>query len=140
MTSFQYLMLGIGALATLCGVLILVMRIRTLASGRIVDGVVVCEKIGSHIHSSDDHKITPMSHAVFEFQHDGKTFRCESSLGKGGAISEGTRVRVRYLPSDPQNSAEIDSVGAMWGFPVMALVVGAVFIAVGLYDAGYFKQ
>jgi hypothetical protein len=139
-TGFQYLMLGIGALATLCGVLILIMRIRTVVSGRIVDGVVVGEKIGSHVHSSNDHKVTPMSHAVFEFQHEGKTFRCESSLGKAGRTSEGARVRVRYLPSDPQNTAEIDALGAMWGFPIMALVVGAVFIAVGLYDAGYFKQ
>jgi hypothetical protein len=52
----------------------------------------------------------------------------------------GAKVRVRYLPSDPQSSGEIDSPASMWGFPAMALFVGAVFIAVGLYDAGFFKR
>ena len=63
-----------------------------------------------------------MSHAVFEFQHDGKTFRCESSLGREerSARAPGCacaicrpirRTRRRSIPSS-----------AMWGFPVMVLV------------------
>ncbi|MCC6193602.1 MAG: DUF3592 domain-containing protein, partial [Burkholderiales bacterium] len=131
----QYTLLGVGALAALAGVLILIQRVRTIFQGRVAEGVVVGAK--KSVHSIDRGKTHYVSHAVYEFTHDGKTFRCESSFGDKAGIREGTRVRVRYLPSDPQGTAEIDSIPAMWGFPVVGLVVGAIFIAFALYDAGY---
>jgi hypothetical protein len=130
-SGFQYAMLGVGSLAALCGVLMLVMRLRTLVSGRVADGVVVGEKLETH--SGDEHSgLSKVSAAVYEFRHEGKTYRCTSSLATSRKMARGTRVRVRYLPSDPQSSAEIDSVGAMWGFPAIALVFGVVAIAIGL--------
>ena len=128
MTGFQYAMLGIGALAALSGGL--VMRIRTVVSGRVVPGVVVDEKLETGSFSRG--KLVKLSHAIYEFQHDGKTYRCVSSFGKRGTTPKGTAVRVRYLPPDPQSTAEIDSLPAMWGFPIAALAFGAIAIAVGL--------
>lgn len=138
MTGFQWAMLGVGALAMLSGVLALIMRLRTVFQGAAVEGLVVDEK--KSLHSIDRGRERYVSHAVYEFQHDGKTYRCQSSFGQKNGIAKGTRVRVRYLPSDPQGTAEIDSIPAMWGFPVMGLVIGAIFLAVGLYDAGYLKR
>lgn len=139
MTGFQYAMLGIGALALLCGVLVLALRVRTILQGRVVDAVVVGDKV-EHVHSQQDDTMTPVSRPVFEFRHDGKTMRGQSSLAQRDSLRKGAKVRVRYLPSDPEGTAEIDSAGAMWGFPAVALFVGAVLVAVGLYDAGYFRR
>ena len=44
MSGFQYLMLGIGALAALGGLAALIQRIRTRVSGRVADAVVVDHK------------------------------------------------------------------------------------------------
>jgi hypothetical protein len=49
-------------------------------------------------------------------------------------------VRVRFLPSDPQSSAEVDSIAAMWGFPMAALLFAFMFIGLALYDSGYFAR
>ena len=130
MSGFQYFMLGVGGLAALCGLLILVMRIRTIVSGRVVQGVIVGEKVETHQGTRD--KMRSVSHAIFEFQHEGKTYRCQSSFGAPAGTPAGAAVRVRYLPSDPQSSGEIDSPMAMWFFPIGALAFGAVFIAIGL--------
>jgi hypothetical protein len=138
MTGFQYAFLGAGALAVLTGVLALIMRLRTVLQGKVAEGTVVDER--KSLHSIDDGRQHYVSHAIYEFTHDGKTFRCESSSGQKSGIAKRTRVRVRYLPSDPQGTAEIDSIPALWGFPVMGLVIGAILIALGLYDAGYLSR
>ena len=51
-----------------------------------------------------------------------------SSLGEREKIAEGTKVPVRFLPNDPDSSAEIATPGRMWGFPIAALAVGAIFV------------
>jgi hypothetical protein len=130
-SGFQYAMLGVGGLAALSGLLMLVMRLRTFLSGRVADGVVVGEKIETH-SGGEDSRLSKVSAAVYEFQHEGKTYRCTSSFATSRKMAKGTHVRVRYLPSDPQSSAEIDSLPAMWGFPVIALVFGVIAIAIGL--------
>jgi len=137
MSGFHYFMLGIGGLAILCGILIAIQRVRTMVSGASVEGTVVGEKTGSSVRSHG--KAIPMSHAIVEFKHEGKTYRCESSFGQKTRIPDGTKLKVRYLQSDPKNTAEVASFPAMWGFPLIALFVGAVFIAVALYDAGFLK-
>ena len=45
----------------------------------------------------------------------------------------GRRVPVRYLPSDPEASAEIASPARMFGLPAVALVAGAAMVAIGLW-------
>lgn len=127
MTTLQYVFLGVGVLAVLSGIATLVMRIRTLVSGCVVDGTVVDEKVSTQMDSRG--KTSRLSTPVFEFVHDGKTYRCQSSLGTTKVTPRGSRIRVRYLPSDPANTAEVDSLLAMWGFPVVALVFGGIMIA-----------
>ena len=133
MGGFHYFMIGVGSLAALIGILIGIQRVRTIVSGNSAEGVVVGEKMGSSFRSHG--KAVPMSHAVVEFKHEGKTYRCESSFGQKTRIPDGTKLRVRYLPSDPKNTAEVGSIAGMWGLPAIALFVGAIFIAVALYDA-----
>lgn len=126
MTTLQYVFLAVGALASISGLAMLVMRTRTLVSGRVGEGVVVDEKVSTQVDSRG--KATRLSTPVFEFVHEGKTYRCQSSLGTTSAKPRGSKVRVRYLPDDPAGSAEIDSVLAMWGFPVVALAFGAFMV------------
>src|SRR4030095_16547725 len=111
MSGFQYFMLGVGGLAALCGLLILVMRIRTIVSGRVVQGVVVSEKIETH--QGPRNQMRSVSYAIFEFQHEGKTYRCQSSFGAPSGTPAGATVRVRYLPSDPPSSARTRSAMAL---------------------------
>lgn len=127
MTTLQYVFLGVGVLAVLSGIATLVVRIRTFVSGCAVDGTVVDEKVSTQIDSKA--RSSRMSTPIFEFVHDGKTYRCQSTLGTTKVMPRGSKVRVRYLPSDPANTAEIDSVLAMWGFPVVALLFGGIMIA-----------
>lgn len=126
MTTLQYVFLGVGVLAALSGIATLVLRIRTFVSGCAVDGTVIDEKVSTQIDSKG--KSSRLSTPVFEFVHDGKTYQCQSTLGTTKVMPRGSKVRVRYLPSDPANTAEIDSVLAMWGFPVVALVFGGIMI------------
>ena len=131
MSGLQWLMAGVGALALLCGLLMFIMRIRTLVSGCKVDARVVDEKV--EISRSKSGKEVRVSTPVFEFTHDGKTYRCQSTVGSSGkSYPRGSTVKVRYLPSDPQSSAEIDTFMAFFGFPLIALVVGAAFIWVSV--------
>lgn len=133
MTGFGYLFLGFGALAALGGLAVLIQRIRVLVSGAAADGVVVDQKM--EMNHAGRHP-TPVYHAVYEFRHDGKTYRCQSSLALPDAVPIGTRLRVRYLPSDPQLTAEVGSPLAMWGFPVAMIAMGVVLLLVALGTRG----
>jgi hypothetical protein len=122
-------MLGVGALAALGGLAVLIQRIRTRVSGLVADGVVVDHRQATN-QAGRHHTI--VYHSICEFEHDGKTYRCQSSLGLPNATPIGTKVRVRYLASDPQSTAEVDSALAMWGFPVAMLGFGVLLVLVGL--------
>ncbi|MFO1303123.1 MAG: DUF3592 domain-containing protein [Burkholderiales bacterium] len=130
MTTLQYVMTGIGALALLAGLLLLVTRIRTLVSGCRTDAVVVDEKI--EISRSKSGKEIRLSRPVFEFTHEGKTYRCQSSLAAQDSPKRGSRMPVRYLPSDPASTAERDAFLPFWGFPLVSLVFGAALVWVGM--------
>ena len=133
MSAFQYFMFGVGGLALLCGLLIFNMRVRTILWGRLTQGVIVGEKVETHMATTN--RMRSVSHALFEFEHEGKTYRCRSSFGAPRGLQPGAAVRVRYLPSDPMSSGELDTLMAMWFFPVGAMAFGALFIALGiLYD------
>jgi hypothetical protein len=135
MGGFHYFMIGVGALAALVGILIAIQRIRTITRGTSTEGVVVDSKIGSAEGRRKSTTI-PIYSAIVEFKHEGKTYRCESSYGKKERIPNGTKLRVRYLPSDPKNTAEVDSFMAMWGFSGAALLFAALMIGLAVYDAG----
>ena len=129
MSGFQYFMFGVGGLAALAGLLIFVMRVRTIVWGRVAQGVIVGEKVETHRATTN--KTRSVSHAIFEFDHEGKTYRCQSTFGAPRGLQAGAAVRVRYLPSDPQSSGELDTIMAMWFFPVAAMAFGALFITLG---------
>jgi hypothetical protein len=127
MSALQYVMAGVGALALLMGLAMLVKRIRTIASGCKVEATVVDEKV--EISRSKSGKVIRVSTQVFEFAHEGKKYRCQSSVvSSGNGYPPGLKIEVRYLPQDPKATAEVDSFMAFFGFPVIALVVGAAFI------------
>jgi len=62
---------------------------------------------------------------------DGKTIE----FSQGGFIwgyQVGDEVLVAYDPDDP-NRCELDSFGALWGFPILMVVMGLAFIGTGLF-------
>ena len=128
MSGFQYLMLGVGVLAALGGLAVLIQRMRTLVSGRVAEGLVVDHK---QTTNEAGRRHTIVYHSICEFKDGGKTYRCQSSLALPTATPVGTEVRVRYLASDPQSTAEVDSALAMWGFPVAMLAFGVLLALVG---------
>ena len=65
---------------------------------------------GSTSSSGGSTKFVTMYAPIVEFTHDGKKVKFTSSLGLREQIPTGSSVPVRYLPSDPETSAEIDSV------------------------------
>ena len=132
MTGMQMLIVGIGCLALLAGVLIAVMRLRSVVSGATAEGTIVDAAQSSGGVDDRGRQVTYVAHLV-EFRHGGTTYRFTSSLGVRDAAIARTKVRVRFLPGDPQSSAEIDTPMRMWGFPVPAVLSGAIFVALGLF-------
>ena len=131
MTGLQMTILGVGCLALLAGALIAVMRMHSIMSGMRVEGLIVDAAQSSGGVDKHGRKVTMVA-PVVEFRHDGKTYRFTSSMGIRDAEIARAKVPVRFLASDPQSSAEIDTPMRMWGFPVMALFVGSVFVALAL--------
>ena len=131
MSGMQMLIVGIGCLALLAGVLIAVMRLRSVVSGATAEGLIVDAAQSSGGVDDRGRKVTYVA-PVVEFRHGGRTYRFTSSMGVRDAEIARAKVRVRFLPSDPQSSAEIDTPMRMWGFPVLALLFGAIFVALGL--------
>ena len=132
MTGLQMVILGIGCLALLAGALIAVMRFRTILGGAKAEGTIVDAAASSGGVDKHGRAVTMVA-PVVEFRHGGKTYRFTSSMGLRDAEVRRVNVPVRFLPDDPQSSAEIDTPLRMWGFPVMALVVGAIFVALALF-------
>ena len=131
MTGLQITILGVGCLALLLGALIAVMRMRSIVSGMRAEGTIVDAAQSSGGVDKHGRTVTFVA-PVVEFRHDGKTYRFTSSMGLRDVEIARAKVAVRFLPSDPQSSAEIDTPMRMWGFPVMALLVGSVFVGLAL--------
>jgi hypothetical protein len=132
MTGLQMVILGIGCLALLAGALIALMRFRTIVGGAKAEGRIV-DVTRSSGGVDDRGRAIAYVAPVVEFRHGGKTYRFTSSMGIRDAEVRRENVTVRFLPSDPQSSAEIDTPVRMWGFPVMALLFGGIFVALALY-------
>jgi len=130
-TGTQIFILAVGGLALLCGALIAVMRVRTIYFGAKADGTIVgvAESSGGRTHN----RIVTMYAPIVEFRHDGKTHKFTSSMATREPIAKGEKVVVRYLPSDPDSSAEIGTNLRMWAFPIGALLFGGVFIGIALF-------
>jgi len=132
------LLLGVGALSLVLGALMAVTRIRTIYFGAKAEGTVVGNSEStSSSRSHGSTKFTTLYAPIVEFQHAGKKHKFTSSMGTQAKIAAGTKVIVRYLPDQPEASAEIGTGMRMWGFPIAALAVGSIFILVALYGAGY---
>ncbi|MFO1310963.1 MAG: DUF3592 domain-containing protein [Burkholderiales bacterium] len=135
MTGLHWTFVGMGVFFALLGLGQLVKRVRTLVGGRVTAGVVVGKKEGSHSLGSD-HKVHVSWHPVFEFEHEGRKYRSADAVGVAKPPAVGTRVRVRYLPSDPEGTAVVDAFLAIWMFPIGALVLGLVIALVAARAGG----
>ena len=131
MTGIQIFILAVGGLALVLGALIAVMRVRTIYFGAQAEGTIVgvSESSGGKHHG----RYVPMYAPVVEFRHDGKTHTFTSSMSTREPIAKGEKVVVRYLPSDPDSSAEIGTNLRMWAFPIGALLFGGVFVGIALF-------
>ena len=138
MTGVQITLLVVGGLAVVAGALIARMRLRTLYSGQSAEGVVVGQSTSSG--GIRRGQAITMYAPIIEYHHAGKKHKFTSSMGTREPIANGTKVVVRYLPEDPDSTAEIGTGMRMWGFPIGALAVGGIFIAVAAYDAGWFGK
>ena len=122
-------LLVVGLIAVVLGAMMAVMRLRTVYFGASAEGKVVGQSESTSTSSSGGStKFVTLYAPVVEFTHAGKKHKFTSSLGQRDRIAEGTKVPVRFLPNDPDTSAEIATPGRMWGFPIAALAVGAIFI------------
>lgn len=122
-------LLVVGLIAVVGGALMAVLRLRTVYFGASAEGRVVGQSESTSTSSSGGStKFVTLYAPVVEFTHAGKKHKFTSSLGQREKIAEGTKVPVRFLPNDPDMSAEIATPGRMWGFPIAALAVGAIFI------------
>ena len=130
MTGTQILLLVVGGLALVCGALIAVMRVRTIYFGAKADGTIVgvSESSGGIRRGQVVTTYAP----VVEYSAGGKKYKFTSSMATREPIAKGEKVVVRYLPSDPESSAEIGTAMRMWVFPIGALFVGAVFVGIAL--------
>jgi hypothetical protein len=137
-TGVQMLLLSVGGLAVVAGALIARMRLRTIYSGQSAEGVVVGQSTSSG--GIRNGRAITMYAPIVEFHHAGKKHKFTSSLGTTDAVATGSKVVVRYLPEDPDSTAEIGTSMRMWVFPIGALAIGAVFIALAAYDAGWFGK
>ena len=133
MSTMQIVMLSVGGLALLGGCLMAIQRLRTVYFGRSAQGRVVgqSESMSTSTSSGGSTKFTTLYAPIVEFAHEGKKVKFTSSLGQRDRIAEGTSVPVRYLPADPGGTAEIATPARMWGFPIAALGVGALFVVLG---------
>lgn len=135
MTALHWTFVVIGVFFALLGAASLVNRVRTLAGGRVVDGVVVGKKEGTRTLGRD-HQFHAAWYPIIEFDHDGRKYRSTDSLGKATPLPVGTRVRVRYLPSDPESTAVVDSFLSIWMFPIGAIVMGIVIALFAAHAGG----
>lgn len=133
MSTMQIVMLSVGGLALLAGCLMAIQRLRTVYFGRRAQGRVVgqSESTSTSSSSGGSTRFTTLYAPIVEFAHEGKNVKFTSSLGQREKIAEGTPVPVRYLPADPGGTAEIATPARMWGFPIAALGVGALFVVLG---------
>lgn len=136
MTGIQMLLLGVGALAIIAGALMARMRVRTMTSGQSAQGVVVGQSTSSG--GIVRGKAITFFAPIVEFHHAGKKFKFTSSMGTREPVANGTKVVVRYLPDDPQSSAEIGTGLRLWVFPIGAILIGALFVILAGVDAGWF--
>ncbi len=133
----QTVLLVVGVLALAMGVLTAVLRLRTIYFGAGAEGAVVGQSQSTSTSSSGEStRFTTLYAPIVEFTHAGKKHKFTSSLAQREKLAEGTRVPVRFLPDDPAMTAEIATPGRMWGLPIAALAVGAVFVVLSQATKG----
>ncbi len=133
MNVAMWIFLGFGVLATLGGVLTLAMRLRARFFGAVAEGKVVDQKVSTSHNDARGHGSDKLYAPVVEFRAGDKTCRFTSMVSGSDPWKTGTRVEVRYLPSNPESTAEIGSAGRMFGAPLGMLLVGLLLIGATLY-------
>jgi Protein of unknown function (DUF3592) len=103
-----------GSIAALAGVY------RFTQAAVVVPGVVTKLNAGG---SHPQIKFTTQAGETIDYAQNGLIF----------GYQPGDRVQVMYEPSEPR-SAMVDTFGAKWGFPLMMLVMGGVFLGVSRLD------
>ncbi|KAF1065890.1 MAG: hypothetical protein GAK45_02079 [Pseudomonas citronellolis] len=94
-------------------------RVQFLGSAQAADGMVESLRAGG---SHPQVAFTTAQGQRISYPQNGLIF----------GYQQGQAVRVFYAPEQPQASAVIDDLGALWGFPVVMGLIGAVFAVVGL--------
>ena len=131
MSGVQILLLVVGGLALVLGALIAVMRVRTIYFGAKADGTIV--GVSESSGGINKGRAITMYAPIVEYSAGGKKYKFTSSMATREPIAKGEKVVVRYLPSDPESSAEIGTGMRMWGFPIVALLVGGIFVGIALF-------
>jgi Protein of unknown function (DUF3592) len=123
------IVLGVGLAAMGLGAIMAARPARLSLRGARTEG----EVVGQHETASRTKVAGPAGFTLYapvvEFTHAGKRHRFTSSLATRDRVEIGTRVPVRFLASDPEGTADIASGLRMWALPVMALAIGAIFVA-----------
>jgi hypothetical protein len=133
MSTMQIVLLSVGGLALLGGCMMAVRRLRAVLFGRSAQGRVVGQSTStSTSRRGGSTEVVTLYAPVVEFAHEGRKVKFTSTLGERAKLAEGTSVPVRYVPSDPEATAEIATPMRMWGFPIAALGVGALFVVLGV--------
>jgi len=132
------LFFGFGVLGLVVGAASLIMRVRTMFAGRAAAGTVVghSESTSPPMSGNSGRPWSKTFAPIVEFSHDGRTHRFTSSLATPTKLPKGSKVVVRYMPEAPESTAEIGSGARMWGYPVMMLAAGALFMGFALYAKG----
>lgn len=128
------ILVAFGSLAVFVGLLVMVMRIRLYTRGLKGMGTVVWE--AEHSTGPGRHKHATTRAPVIEVTDasTGRPFQFRSSFSSTASQSTiGARMPVRYMPGDPE-LAEIDGLLPMWFFPVGAVTIGAILLAIWWYQ------
>jgi hypothetical protein len=119
-TLTGWLFVGIGALALLAAVMSVLTETQFVARAAWAPGVV------EHLNAGGSHpEIAFVTKAGARI-----------SYPQGGFIfgySPGRKVQVLYDPADPSNTAVVNDPGALWDFPVLAVMFAVGFAGSGLF-------
>ena len=123
--KYVFTIVGLGLLI---GSIFAYQNSKSFIEGATTTEGVVTELIRSRSSDSNSDYYKP----VFEFMTSkGETVEIISSTGSNPpSYSEGEKIKILYMPSDPQ-SAKIDSFTSLWLLPLILAIIGGVFFIIG---------
>jgi hypothetical protein len=118
MNSKTFLFICVGIIIVLADCFWLIKISKFISTASSAQGVVVRLNAGG---SHPQVKFTTKEGREISYPQNGLVFGYKS----------GDKVKVMYNSQHPQN-AEIDTFGALWGFPVLLFILGVSFIGTAL--------